>query len=157
MGFERFELLELRRDDGIQTFHAREVSTARPVQVHLLVDGRTPENAELLSRLDYLPENERRRIVDLGESDGRPYVVTDRLAGFASFREWVEAKTTKRPAATQGISLDQQFFALFEPDEPAAASRLTWQDTAKSLLAMILGIVGAFVVLGVILAVIVLR
>lgn len=118
MALERFELLELRRDDGVQIFHAREVSTARPVQVHLFSAGSVPENLALLSRLNRLPEPDRRRVIDRGISLGRPYVVTERLAGFANLREWVDSKTAPEPAPPSTRSLDQQFFDLFDSAEP---------------------------------------
>jgi len=114
--YDRFELLELRRDDGIQTYHAREIATARPVQVHLLVLGNSEENEALLARLEHLPNEEWRRIIDRGESDGMPYVVTDRLAGFPGFREWV---TLKSDPVARISALDQQFRELFENAETA--------------------------------------
>jgi hypothetical protein len=113
--YDRFELLELRRDDGIQTFHAREIATARPVQVHLL-SRKTPENDALLSRLEHLPDAERRRIVDRGETEGVLYVVTDRLAGHPGFREWL---TVKSDPAARISALDQQFLELFDTAETA--------------------------------------
>jgi hypothetical protein len=106
VSFQRFELLELRGDDGVQTYHAREVATRRPVQVHVLPDPRLPATIRLLTRFALLPEAERRRVIDRGIFDGRPYVVTDRLAGFASFREWLELKSAPSP--------DEQFAQLFE-------------------------------------------
>ena len=111
MPLDRFELLELRRDDGIQTYHAREVATHRPVQVHLFHDSRSRDALDLLSRVAHLPDAERRRVLDRGISGGRPYVVTDRLAGFASLREWLDQKCPP--------SADDQFARLFD-DEPSA-------------------------------------
>jgi hypothetical protein len=105
VALNQFELLELRRDDGIQTFHAREISTERPVQVHFL--DTVPETLALLSRIHQLPAAERRRVLDRGVCEGRPYVVTDRLAGFANLREWLESKAAPR-------SLDRQFLELFD-------------------------------------------
>jgi hypothetical protein len=129
LGLDRFELLELRRDDGlIQTFHAREVSTARPVQVHILMSAMAPENVQLLERLEHLPPPERRRLIDRGQTEGKPYVVTDRLAGFASLREWVDVKVGVKPKPAPARSntpadhqlLDLQFHQLFDT-EPTAA------------------------------------
>lgn len=120
VALDRFELLELRRDDGVQVFHAREVATARPVQVHLFTQANVAESLALLSRLNQLPEPDRRRILDRGTTQGFPYVVTDRLAGFANLREWLDSKTAPAPAPSR--SLDQQFFDLFDasvPEPPA--------------------------------------
>ena len=111
--YDRFELLELRRDDGIQTYHAREIATARPVQVHVLGHGETPENLALLARIEHLPEAEWRRVIERGEVQGMPYVVTDRLAGHPGFREWL---TTKTDPGVRQQSLDAQFLDLFDPN-----------------------------------------
>jgi hypothetical protein len=119
--YDRFELLELRRDDGIQTFYAREIATARPVQVHLLVRGKAEENEALLSRLEHLPDAEWRRVIDRGEWEGMRYVVTDRLAGYPGFREWLTLKSD--PAARISV-LDEQFRQLFENAETVADSGL---------------------------------
>ena len=119
MSLDRFELLELRRQGPVQTYHAREIATARPVQVHLFVAGETGENAELLALIPQLPDAERRRVLDRGESRGFPYIVTDRLAGYADFREWVTANSRAQTPA-RSLSVDEQFFQLF--DSPAAAA-----------------------------------
>src|SRR5437879_6834673 len=95
--YDQFELLELHRDDGIKTFQAREIATGRPVQAHLFVHPNAPESVALLKKLDLLPEEERRHIVDRGEHQGTPYVVTDRLVDQPGLREWLVAKT-KKPA-----------------------------------------------------------
>lgn len=124
MSLDRFELLELRREGSVQTYHAREVSTARPVQVHLFTGGSMGESAELLSLIPQLPESERRRVLDRGESQGLPYIVTDRLAGYVDFREWVTANS--RPSATPSPAreptVDEQFFELFDSAPPAFSS-----------------------------------
>lgn len=112
--YDRYELVELRRDDGIQTFHAREIATARPVQFHLFGQEESGENLALLSRLDHLPSGERRRVIERGDYQGRPYVITDRLAGYPGFREWLTAMTDP---PFKNSSLDEQFLQLF--DAPA--------------------------------------
>lgn len=109
--YDRYELLELRRDDGIQTFHAREIATARPVQFHLFAQDESRENLALLSRLDHLPDAERRRVIERGEYQGRPYVITDRLAGYPGFREWL---TVRSSLPVRNSSLDEQFLQLFD-------------------------------------------
>jgi hypothetical protein len=150
--YDRYELVELRRDDGIQTFHAREIATARPVQFHLFGQEESGENLALLARLDHLPDTERRRVIERGEYQGKPYVVTDRLAGYPGFREWLTAMTNPpvknslldeqflqlfdAPAIGDGKApgpatirpdtqeLDRQFFQLFHPDRDADAETL---------------------------------
>ncbi|HTS78524.1 MAG TPA: hypothetical protein VMG40_20105 [Bryobacteraceae bacterium] len=125
VSLDRFELLELRRHGGIQTYHAREIATARPVQVHFFTEGNTPDTDTLLGMLHRLPEAERRRVLDRGESQGLPYIVTDRLAGYADFREWLTSNVASAPAPARRLSVDEQFFALFDspaPQMPAPAA-----------------------------------
>lgn len=140
MSLDQFELLELRRDGGIQTYHAREIATARPVQVHLFPYGRTQESDALLGMVDQLPETERRRVLDRGESRGLPYVVTDRLAGYADLREWLAVNTfhAEPSAPARPPSVDDQFFALFDtptipgPAAYSAAARRSIASTPAS-------------------------
>lgn len=151
MSIDRFELLELRRDDGVQTYHAREIATARPVQVHLFAESQTRETLALLAKLVYMPDAERRRVLDRGMFQGRPYVVTDRLAGFASLEEWIDQNS--RP------SLDEQFARLFDPDPIPSVSPASQPEPAKprsaaraSLLGLVLGVGAALVFLAVLIA-----
>ena len=65
MGFyDRFELLELVRDDGVKTFKAREVATGRAVEAHVFVNPYAPLSVALLARIDQLaaPERDRRAL-----------------------------------------------------------------------------------------------
>ncbi len=111
---------------------------------------------------------ELRRVIDRGLSQGTPYVVTDRLAGFASFREWVNTK-----AMDPGI--DAQFHQLFEspaipkpaplpafeaqpepPPEPARdpqPKRSALPFAAKAVLAVVLGVAAALAFLALAIAV----
>jgi len=175
--YERFELLALHRDDGVKTFHAREIATRRPVHVHLFADPHAPQNMALLARLERLPEHERRRIIDRGEDDGTPYVVTDRLVDQPGFREWLNAKAQpldirksfdqagawrvpRQPeisAEPVRTSVDEEFAELFgpvspepEPEPPPAGAVPV---AAKSLLGLIIGIAAALLFLALIIAV----
>jgi hypothetical protein len=176
--YERFELLALHRDDGVKTFHAREIATRRPVHVHLFSDPNAPQHAALLARLDRLPITERRRIIERGEVDGAPYVVTDRLVDQPGFREWLNAKAlplelrksldqagkwkVPEPAPAQRADVDEQFAALFETEgegSPAEAGATTEVPTppasmpvAKSVLGLIMGIAAALLFLGLLVA-----
>src|SRR4051794_2531858 len=77
MGFyQKYELLEMVKDDGIKTFLANEKGTGQAVTVHLFTDGATPENRKLLGRIASLSESNRQLVLDWGDNDGTPYVVT---------------------------------------------------------------------------------
>ena len=154
MSLERFELLELRRDDGIQTYHAREVATARPVQVHLFAEGETRDTLALLAKVAFLPEPDRRRVLDRGSFQGTPYIVTDRLTGFASLREWLESKG--KP------TVDHEFARLFEPEPPPESAPELEPDESPDpgqsrILALALGVGAAVVFLALLLAFIAFR
>jgi hypothetical protein len=160
VSLERFELLQLRHDDGIQTYHAREVTTARPVQVHLFAEGQTQDVLALMRRLLHMPDSERRRVLDRGTYQGVPYLVTDRLAGFASVREWI--------ARNSPPTLDEQFAQLFEsdpepdlPDEPEPSPDPDPEPQPKPkfapLLALVLGIGAALIFLLFLIAVVAFR
>lgn len=92
--------------------------------------------------------------MDRGVCEGRPYVVTDRLAGFASFREWIESKAA--------LSLDEQFFNLFDlAAEPALVPQEETNKSqspslpfaAKAVLAVVLGVAAALAFLALVMAV----
>lgn len=93
---DRFQLLDLKRDEGARTYEAREIATGRPVLVHLFAKPTAPLNQALLAKLDALPEEERGRIIDRGEHEGGLYLVTDRLADYAGLEEWLKAKGENR-------------------------------------------------------------
>jgi len=65
--YERFELLDLDRDDGVKTFEGREISTGRPVKVHLFVHADAPIQVALLKAINRLPDSERSRIIERGK------------------------------------------------------------------------------------------
>jgi len=93
---DRFQLLDLKRDEGARTYEAREIATGRPVFVHLFPNCTAPLNRALLAKIDTLPEEERYRIIDRGPHERGVYVVTDRLAEYPGLREWVQAKNEGR-------------------------------------------------------------
>lgn len=89
--YQKYELREFRRGDGVKCFSGREIATGRPVEVHLFTAGRTPENARLLDRLGNLAVSERRHLVELGEHEGTPYAVTRLPAGMDTLEQWVQS------------------------------------------------------------------
>lgn len=91
--YDRFELLDLDRDEGVQSYTAREITTGLPVKVHLFRKPKSPLQAALLEALDRLPESEQSRILDRGEHDGKPYLVTDRLLPYTGLTEWVKSQS----------------------------------------------------------------
>jgi len=126
--YERYELLDLNRDDGVKTFEAREIATGRPVKVHLFVRPTAPLQTALLKAIDHLSETDRQRIVERGKHEGTPYVVTDRLADYPGLSEWVQAvshnnksKAAKPVLETAGAWKVQPVPAPPPPAPPPAA------------------------------------
>jgi len=126
--YERYELLDLNRDDGVKTFEAREIATGRPVKVHLFVRPGAPLQAALLKAIDHLSETDRQRIVERGKHEGTPYVVTDRLPDYPGLSEWVQAashnsksKAAKPVLETAGAWKVQPVPAPPPPEPPPAA------------------------------------
>jgi len=91
--YERYELLDLNRDLGVKTFEAREIATGRPVKVHLFEHRSAPLQAALLKAIDKVPDGQRQHIIERGKHERTPYIVTDRLTGYAGLSEWVQAVT----------------------------------------------------------------
>ncbi|MGA2575049.1 MAG: hypothetical protein ABSH24_03395 [Bryobacteraceae bacterium] len=95
---DRYELLALRGGDREIALPGREISSGRDVLVHLLSDGYTPENRELLANIDKLPAEYQRRVLDIGDHEGIPYVVTDVLPPNLKLREWLAAAKSAVPS-----------------------------------------------------------
>ncbi len=118
--YERYELLDLNRDDGVKTFEAREIATGRPVKVHLFVRPSAPLQAALLKAIDHLSESDRERIVERGKHEGTPYVVTDRLADYPGLSEWVQAASHQNKSKAAKPVLETAGAWKVQPD-PAPA------------------------------------
>src|ERR1700689_3779393 len=142
---DRFQLFDLKRDEGARTFEAREIATGQPVLVHLFADSVSPLSRALLAKVDELPEKERLRVIDRGDHEGGVYLVTDRLAEYAGLREWLTQKEPRPKNPDSGVdwrakrmvmrTVDDQLAHLFDtaplpqldpsPTEPPPAPVLT--------------------------------
>jgi len=99
--YDEYELLELVRDDGVKTFQAREKATDRAVTIHLFSSPAAPYQAELLRKINKLPERESARITARGSHLGAIYLVTDNLADYGGLLEWITAASkaaSRKPA-----------------------------------------------------------
>ncbi len=98
---DRFELLALRGGDREIALPGREISSGRDVLVHLLSSGYSPENRELLAIIDGLSPEHRRRVLEKGDHEGIPYVVTETLPANVTLREWLSAAKAATPLPRQ--------------------------------------------------------
>lgn len=105
---DKYELLALRGGDRDIALPGREISSGRDVLVHLLAAGYTPENREVLAAIDRLPGEYRLRVLDKGDHEGIPYLVTEVLPANLKLREWLakaqSAVPAPKPAASPGRS-----------------------------------------------------
>ncbi len=85
-----YEVQEMLRDDGVQTFRAKEKATGRGLELHLFPPFGRPENKLLFERVKGLPLETRRKFLDIGIDGSTPYVVTDPLPPGRTFKAWVE-------------------------------------------------------------------
>jgi hypothetical protein len=134
---DRFQLLGLKRDEGVRTYEAREIATGRPVLVHLFPDHASPLSRALLGKFEALPEQERRRVIERGEHEGGIYLVTDRLADYSGLREWLSGKNADGPVSLEAggawrvtqtapkPTVDDQLANLFDTVAPPVPEAIT--------------------------------
>ena len=99
---------------------ARHLVLKRPVQVHFLNRDRGANRA-LLELLDRLPEQQQRSIIDAGEHEGIPYIVTWPLEKGRTLLEWLKAQESPAPApkSTSPGEFTMRFFGSTRPPSPA--------------------------------------
>ena len=101
---EKYELLDLIAENETRTYLARERATVRMVMVHQLLAG--PNRIGLLEmvlRARMVPALAGRvQILDLGEHEGTPFVVTEIIPGFRTLREWLQAELAYGARAQEG-------------------------------------------------------
>ena len=124
--YNKYELVEVLRDDGVKTFQARELENERPVEVHLIVGqpGKSEPPYDLLEKIRaFTPEN-RSHVVEIGDHMGTPYVVTLPLGGFASFRDWVASKSAEaKPAYDPLARVGTWKLPTGSPSSPAVTKK----------------------------------
>ena len=113
-----------------------DVSSGRPVTVHLLLEAESPETVELLRNISGLSSDRRQQVLDEGNFQGIPYVVTYPLPGNASLRAWISAPEAQRstqvlrpagyktpePGEFTRLFQARAFEPLLQPHAPASTS-----------------------------------
>jgi len=101
MEFHRkYELLNLLKDEGVKVFNAREIPTGRRIAVFLFVGEQARLHAELLEQLRASQRPDRTDLLEVGDNQGIPFVVTEPLGGMAELKRKV-AVSPAPPAAAQ--------------------------------------------------------
>lgn len=106
--YKKYELGDVLRDDGVKTFEGREIDSGRAVQIHLIMGqpGRMNPPYELLDQLKQLSPENQTHVLETGEQNGTPYIVTLPLEGFSGFRDWLAEKSSgaQKPKDTNSLS-----------------------------------------------------
>src|SRR3974377_1076727 len=106
---QRYEFLEpvpglvVHSDKALRS---RQISSGRPVTVHLLAGGHSMENAALLQELETLPAEHRGLVLGVADDHGTLSVVTEVLPGDLPLRKWV-AGLRAAPAAPDDNALSR--------------------------------------------------
>jgi hypothetical protein len=130
---DKYELLTFRGGDGEIGLPGREISSGRPVFLHLLTGGYAPENQQLLDALKNLSTDQRGHLIESGDHDGIPYVITDLLPDNLSLRRWAATavavpsppSAALRTEAHSSSADPGEFTRLFQPAAKPAATKAT--------------------------------
>lgn len=87
---ERYQLVRQATEGSVRTFHAV-AQTGAVVMVHMVDPEARDEHWRVLGLLDRLDPTVKERIVEVGEVDGGPVIVTRFLPDFDSLGQWLEA------------------------------------------------------------------
>jgi hypothetical protein len=121
----KYQLGELILEGEARTSKARELSSGREVLVHELPTGADRGRGTDLLRMIHrylrtLPPKVRNPILELGEHEGRMYLVTDAIPGFHSLRNWLEGSLTG--IASEPETLDKTRLSVAPAARSASSS-----------------------------------
>jgi hypothetical protein len=94
----KYRILSVLSEGECQSFRALQISSGRPVLLHHLAAGRTPspqpDLASLIFRfLRSASAEEGRHFLDMGEDEGRMFVVTADVPECQDLRKWLQSVT----------------------------------------------------------------
>ena len=104
----KYEVLSALSEGEVQSFRARQVSSGRLVLVHHLAAGHTPGLQPDLASLVFLflrraSVEQSRHLLDMGEDEGRIYIVTADAPECLNLRKWLQL-VPEAPAEKGGES-----------------------------------------------------
>jgi len=108
----KYRLADRLTKPPVVTHRATDTSGS-PVLVHFLMGSESEEGASILEALSQLEPAERQQIREVIDVDGRPTVVTEVVAGFSTFQEWLDRAIPPKAAQTERGAYTQ----LFKPPE----------------------------------------
>ena len=96
---DKYELVDLIEDGPAKVFVARELATGRKLGVFLFVGEQARAQAELLKRLHAIDRREFPELIEVGDNEGTPYVVTLPLSSFEELKTKVGSHKSAPPPA----------------------------------------------------------
>ena len=96
--YQKYELLDLLRDEGVRVFNARETATGRRITLFLFAGEQASLHADLLEQLRASQRPGRTDLIEVGDNQGTPFVATEPLGGLADLRRKVAALPAAPPA-----------------------------------------------------------
>jgi hypothetical protein len=114
--YQKYELLDLLKDEGVKVFNAREISTGRRITVFLFAGEQARLHAELLEQLRVLQRPDRNDLLEVGDNQGIPFVVTEPLSGIAELKRKVAVSPA--PPAAAAPPAPGEFTRLFQASAP---------------------------------------
>ena len=100
--YQKYELLDLLKDEGVKVFNAREISTGRRITVFLFVGEQARLQADLLVQLRASQRPGQTDLLEVGDNQGTPYVATEPLGGLADLKRKVAVSPAPPIAAQEG-------------------------------------------------------
>lgn len=89
---QKYDLLDLRQsDESIKTYEGRDRATGQPVEIHLFWMTHSLEAKALLKKVVTLPKSGR--LIEFGDHEGTPWVVTRPLDGYKDVRDWIVSES----------------------------------------------------------------
>src|ERR1035438_9482398 len=84
--YQKYELLDLLKDEGVKVFNARELATGRRITVFLFVGEQARLHAGLLEQLRASQRSGQPGLLEVGDNQGTPYAATEMLGGLADLK-----------------------------------------------------------------------
>jgi hypothetical protein len=89
--FDKLQLLELLRQDDVETYRAADKTTGQDYLLHWLPPDDSPQLARVMGLLDGLDEDARRLLIEVGRRYGRRYLITENPPTFTGLEAWLHA------------------------------------------------------------------
>src|ERR1035441_5626831 len=105
--YQKYELLDLLKDEGVKVFNARETATGRRITVFLFVGEQARLHADLLVQLRASQRPGRADLLEVGDNQGTPFVATEPLGGLADLKQKAAALPAPPAAPRAGRPPDE--------------------------------------------------